>query len=50
MTDALLQVDKLNAFYGRAQILFGISLTVSRGEVVALMGRNGAGNRRRSKP
>lgn len=43
MTDALLQVDKLNAFYGRAQILFGISLTVSRGEVVALMGRNGAG-------
>ena len=39
----LLQVDALDAWYGAAQILFGINLTVNKGEVVALMGRNGAG-------
>ncbi|VXC72279.1 leucine/isoleucine/valine transporter subunit; ATP-binding component of ABC superfamily [Burkholderia sp. 8Y] len=39
----LLKVDALNAFYGRAQILFDVALEVGRGEVVALMGRNGAG-------
>jgi branched-chain amino acid transport system ATP-binding protein len=38
-----LSVEKLNAFYGRAQILFDVSLQVAPGEVVALMGRNGAG-------
>jgi len=38
-----LAVDKLNAWYGAAQILYAVSLTVARGEVVALMGRNGAG-------
>jgi branched-chain amino acid transport system ATP-binding protein len=38
-----LTVEKLNAFYGRAQILFDVSLRVAPGEVVALMGRNGAG-------
>ncbi len=43
MTAPLLKVDGLNAFYGRAQILFDVSLEVGRGEVVALMGRNGAG-------
>jgi branched-chain amino acid transport system ATP-binding protein len=41
--DHLLQVDRLSAWYGRAQILFDVSLEVQRGEVVALMGRNGAG-------
>lgn len=39
----LLQVQGLNAWYGAAQILFDVSLQVGRGEVVALMGRNGAG-------
>ena len=39
----LLQVQGLNAWYGAAHILFDIDLTVSKGEVVALMGRNGAG-------
>src|SRR5271166_4471567 len=39
----LLRVENLRAYYGRAQILFDVSLTVRRGEVVALMGRNGAG-------
>ncbi|MCC6778346.1 MAG: ABC transporter ATP-binding protein [Hyphomicrobiales bacterium] len=41
--DELLRVDGLRAYYGRAQILFDVSLSVGRGEVVALMGRNGAG-------
>ena len=39
----LLDVQRLNAWYGAAQILFDVSLNVRRGEVVALMGRNGAG-------
>jgi branched-chain amino acid transport system ATP-binding protein len=38
-----LRVKDLRAFYGRAQILFDVSLSVAPGEVVALMGRNGAG-------
>jgi len=39
----LLDVQTLHAWYGAAHILHGVSLTVGRGEVVALMGRNGAG-------
>jgi branched-chain amino acid transport system ATP-binding protein len=39
----LLSVDALNAWYGAAHILHDINLHVARGEVVALMGRNGAG-------
>src|SRR6187551_520879 len=39
----MLAVENLNAWYGAAQILFDITFTVGRGEVVALMGRNGAG-------
>jgi branched-chain amino acid transport system ATP-binding protein len=42
-TTALLQASGLAAWYGAAQILFDIALDVQRGEVVALMGRNGAG-------
>lgn len=41
--EVLLQVSGLNAWYGAAHILFDIGLSVRRGEVVALMGRNGAG-------
>ena len=41
--DVLLEVEKLNAFQGRAHILFDIDLHVKRGEVVALIGHNGAG-------
>jgi branched-chain amino acid transport system ATP-binding protein len=39
----LLDVKSLSAWYGGAHILFDISLQVRPGEVVALMGRNGAG-------
>lgn len=39
----LLVVHDLRAWYGRAQALFDVDLEVKRGEVVALMGRNGAG-------
>ncbi len=39
----MLQAEGLCAWYGAAQILHGITLQVGRGEVVALMGRNGAG-------
>ena len=39
----LLDVKGLNAWYGAAHILFDVDLQVNRGEVVALMGRNGAG-------
>ncbi len=39
----LLRTSGLNAWYGAAHILFDVSLEVGRGEVVALMGRNGAG-------
>ena len=40
---ALLEVEGLNGWYGRAQVLFGMAATVEAGEVVALLGRNGAG-------
>jgi len=40
---ALLAVSGLNAFYGAAHILFDLAFEVRAGEVVALMGRNGAG-------
>ena len=39
----ILEVAGLKAGYGPAEVLFGIDLTLDRGEVVALMGRNGAG-------
>ena len=42
-SNALLEAKSLNAWYGAAQILFDVDLQVNRGEVVALMGRNGAG-------
>jgi branched-chain amino acid transport system ATP-binding protein len=41
--DILLDAEALCAWYGAAQILYDVDLQVRRGEVVALMGRNGAG-------
>jgi branched-chain amino acid transport system ATP-binding protein len=39
----MLSVSDLHAYYGRAHILHGLSLEAGAGEVVALLGRNGAG-------
>jgi len=41
--EPLLSVQTLRAWYGAAQILYDVNVEVKRGEVVALMGRNGAG-------
>ena len=41
--DLILSIEGLHSHYGRAHILADVSLSVGRGEIVALMGRNGAG-------
>jgi branched-chain amino acid transport system ATP-binding protein len=43
MGQAVLQLDNLQAWYGESHILHGVELTVEEGEVVTLLGRNGAG-------
>lgn len=43
ISPTLLTVSGLQAWYGAAKILYDVDLNVERGEVVALMGRNGAG-------
>ncbi len=40
---SLLEVERLNSYYGDSHILFDVSLRVERNEVIALLGRNGAG-------
>jgi len=39
----MLSVESVNTYYGLSHILFNVSLTVSNGEIVGLLGRNGAG-------
>ncbi len=39
----MLEVDRLDVFYGGAQVLHGLGFTARAGDVVALLGRNGAG-------
>ncbi|ORE91508.1 High-affinity branched-chain amino acid transport ATP-binding protein LivF (LIV-I protein F) [Stappia sp. 22II-S9-Z10] len=41
--DPILAVRGLHAYYGKSHVLQGVDLTVGRGEVVALLGRNGVG-------
>ncbi len=43
MSAELLRVQRLHAFYGESHILHGVDLSVHAGEVVTLLGRNGAG-------
>src|ERR1700694_4201968 len=46
MPDAtpLLKIENIETCYGLSQVLFGLSLSVRTGEMVAMMGRNGMGN------
>lgn len=39
----MLQVEEIHTYYGLSHILFGVSLEIKEGEVVCLLGRNGAG-------
>ncbi|MFQ5577507.1 MAG: ATP-binding cassette domain-containing protein, partial [Anaerolineae bacterium] len=39
----MLTVDNIHTYYGQSHVLQGVSLTVNRGEAVALLGRNGVG-------
>jgi branched-chain amino acid transport system ATP-binding protein len=43
MTKELLKIEDLHAWYGESHILHGVNLSVNEGEVVTLLGRNGAG-------
>lgn len=43
MSEPVLEVQEIDAFYGSSQVLFGMSMSVFRGETLALLGRNGAG-------
>src|SRR5215469_3798049 len=41
--DCLLELSNVETSYGLSRVLFGVSLTVGRGEMVSLLGRNGMG-------
>jgi len=43
MSAEVLRIAGLNAYYGESQVLYGVDCHVGRGEVVTLLGRNGAG-------
>jgi branched-chain amino acid transport system ATP-binding protein len=39
----MLKIDNLHAYYGKSHVLHGVSFDVGKGEIVALLGRNGSG-------
>jgi branched-chain amino acid transport system ATP-binding protein len=43
MTDTMLEVKDLHAYYGKSHILQGVNLNVKNGEIVSILGRNGVG-------
>ena len=43
MVMTILKIDNIETYYGAVQALRGISLDVQKGEIVTLIGRNGAG-------
>ena len=43
MAEEVLRISGVHAWYGESHVLHGVDLTVHRGEVVTLLGRNGAG-------
>jgi len=42
-TNEMLRIDDLHAWYGESHVLHGVNMSVNEGEVVSLLGRNGAG-------
>ena len=43
MSEPLLQVEAIDVFYGDVQVLYSLSFAVHPGEIVTLLGSNGAG-------
>jgi branched-chain amino acid transport system ATP-binding protein len=43
MSNVVFDAESIDVFYGSSQILFGVSLAVTEGQTMALLGRNGAG-------
>jgi ABC-type branched-subunit amino acid transport system ATPase component len=43
MSEAVLRIDGLQTYYGKIHALRGISLSVQKGQIVTLLGANGAG-------
>jgi len=41
--ESILDIHNLHAFYGKSHVLHGVEFQVGRGEIVALLGRNGSG-------
>ncbi len=41
--DTILNLDQINTFYGQSHVLQGVALSIQKGEVVCLLGRNGVG-------
>ena len=39
----MLKISDLHAYYGKSHILRGVNLNISKGEIIALLGRNGVG-------
>ena len=46
----MLKLTDVNTYYGRIRALQGLDLEVAQGEIVTLIGANGAARRRRSRP
>ena len=40
---SLLKISNLNAFYDNSQVLFNLTINITEGKIIALLGRNGAG-------
>src|SRR5690606_37913799 len=43
MSEAILEVQDLHAYYGKSHVLHGVDMNVRKGEIVSLLGRNGVG-------
>lgn len=43
MSDNILEVQNLHAYYGKSHVLHGVDMNVRKGEIVSLLGRNGVG-------